>query len=67
MKIKIDKLNLFQASQCFTNHELCKKADIGMVTLVKVKNGSQKPTLKTIGKIAKALEVDVTELIEQED
>jgi len=67
MKIKIDKLNLFQASKCFTNQELCGKAGIGMVTLVKVKNGTQKPTLKTIGLLAKALEVNVTDLIEQED
>lgn len=67
MKIKTEKLNLFQASKCFTNQELCEKAGIGMVTLVKVKNGTQKPTLKTIGLLAKALEVSVSELIETEE
>lgn len=63
MKIKPEKINLFQASKCYTNQELCEKAGIGMVTLVRVKNGSQKPTLKTIGLLAKALEVSVTDLI----
>lgn len=67
MKIKTEKLSLFQASKCFTNQELCEKAGIGMVTLVKVKNGTQKPTLKTIGLLAKALEVSVSELIETEE
>lgn len=63
MKIDIEKLNLYQAEKCLSSKELRKKAGIGIATLTKLKNGTQKPTLKTIGLLAKALEVSVTDLI----
>lgn len=66
MKINIEKLNLYQAEKCFTNQELTKKAGIGAMTLSKLRNGNQSPTLKTIGLLAKALEVSVKDLIETE-
>ena len=65
MKIDIEKLNIAQANKCLTNKELCESAEIGMLTLLGIKNGSRKsPNLKTIGKIAKALNVDVADLLE---
>lgn len=68
MKIDIEKLNIAQANSCLTNKELCKNAEVGYITLIEIKNGKRKsPNLKTLGKLAKALNVDVTELLEKEN
>lgn len=66
MKVNSEKLMIAQANSCLNNKELCKIAEIGTLTLLEIKNGKRKPTLKTVGKIAKALNVDVTELLETE-
>ncbi len=67
MKIDAEKLKIAQANSCLSNKELCESAKIGILTLTEIKNGSRKkPTLKTIGKIAQALNVDVAELLESE-
>lgn len=68
MKIDIEKLKIAQANSCLSNKELCESAKVGALTLVEIKNGKRKsPTLKTLGKLAKALNVDVTELLEKEN
>lgn len=68
MKIDIEKLKIAQANSCLSNIELCRNAEIGALTLIEIKNGKRKsPTLKTLGKIAKALNVDVTDLLEKEN
>ena len=65
MKVNVERLKIAQAQKCLSNIELCRKAEIGALTLLEIKNGKRKsPTLKTVGKIAKALNVDVTELLE---
>ena len=67
MKVNVEKLKIAQANSCLSNKELCKIAEVGALTLIEIKNGKRKsPTLKTVGKIAKALNVDVTELLETE-
>ena len=66
MRINIKKLNIAQATKCFSNIELSQSANVGLQTITEIKNGKRTPTLKTIGKIARALNCDVTELIEQE-
>lgn len=67
MKIDVERLKIAQANSCLSNKELCESAKVGALTLIEIKNGKRKsPTLKTIGKLAKALGVDVTELIETE-
>ncbi len=68
MKVDIEKLKIAQANSCLSNIELCRNAEIGALTLIEIKNGKRKsPTLKTLGKIAKALNVDVTDLLEKEN
>ena len=54
------------ARACVSSAELKKEAAISDVTLYKIQKGTQNPRPATIGRIAKALGVDVTELIEQE-
>lgn len=66
MRLNIEKLNIAQATKCFSNIELSRNANVGLQTITEIKQGKRKPTLKTIGKLAKALGVDVTELIETE-
>jgi DNA-binding Xre family transcriptional regulator len=63
MKINKKKYLILLAKKCMTVTELARLSGVSTVTLGKLRNGSVgKP--ETIGKIAKALEVDVTDLIE---
>lgn len=66
MKIDKNKLELAMARKCVTAEELSKKTDISTITIARIRNGSQMGRTKTIGLIAKALEVDVTEIIVDE-
>jgi DNA-binding Xre family transcriptional regulator len=59
------KLNIAMANTCMTINELAEKADLGTDTLAKLKRGREAQP-RTIGKLARALGVEVTELIEQE-
>ena len=57
MKIDIEKLNIAQANKCLTNKDLCRVAKVGHVTLIEIKNGSEKkPELKNNRKISKGFE-----------
>lgn len=62
--IKKSKLYVAMARSCISTNELAKKANMPLPTVNNVISGkSVKPA--TMGKIAKALGVDVTELIEE--
>lgn len=67
--MKIDKLKLetIMAEKGFQIKDLSEKTGIHEATISKIKNGIQKPRPITIGKIAKGLDVYITELIEQEN
>lgn len=63
MKISKSKLLLALANACMNPYDLCKAVNMQYQTYRRIANGgSCKPA--TIGKIAKALNVDVTELLE---
>lgn len=66
MKINVEKLKTAQAENCFTNQELCEKANISYSTLVLIKANRRDCRYTTVGKIAKALKIPVNELIERE-
>mgnify|MGYP000991042777 CR=1 FL=1 len=58
---KIKKLRLEKE---MTQEELARKADIPYATLLKIENDTVKnPTINTLQKLAKALEVSVDELL----
>lgn len=63
MKINIDKLNIAMAEKCFSNQELSKKAKISLATLVMIKANKRNCRAVTVGKIAKALNIPVAELV----
>jgi len=66
MEASIVKLNIAQARAQMSNRELQQKAGISDVTLAKIRSGSYQARPLTIGKLAAALGVDVTEIIELE-
>lgn len=63
MKINNEKLKLYQAQECLSNKDLIKKAGISLSTLAMVKAGKRECQGITVGKIAKALGVSVTDLL----
>lgn len=67
MKIDVKKLELLQARECINSKELREKAKLGYATLIQIKQGKRNLQPITVGKITKALNCDVTELIEQEN
>lgn len=66
MKIDNNKLAIAMANECILCKDLCKKAGIAEVTLRQIKAGTRNPKPSTIGKIAKALNVKVQEIIVEE-
>ncbi len=60
------KLELAMARKCASIDNLSEMTGISVYSLTRLKNGFQKGRTKTIGLIAKALEVDVTEIIVDE-
>lgn len=67
MKLNINKLKLYQAKECLSIDEIVKVTGLGRATVSKTFNGRINPTPKTIGLLAKALNVDVTEIIISEE
>lgn len=63
LKLDVRKLLLLQAKACLTTNELAEKANMPRTTITNIIHGRRNATPKTIGLLAKALNVDVTELI----
>jgi len=63
MNIDVEKINLLIANKCLSVNELAKLSGISLVTLSRIRNGSQQARPQTLGKIAKALETNVENLI----
>lgn len=66
MRINVINLNLAMATKGVSHKELEEIASVSGATISRMKNGSQTPRPKTIGKIAKALNVSVEYLTEGE-
>lgn len=64
MKIDVKKLEILQARECINNKDLRDRAQLGYVTLTEIKQGKRNLLPITVGKIARALNCDVTELLE---
>lgn len=63
MTIDRSKVDFILANKCTTISDLCKFAGVSRARFYTIMN-SKRITPKTAGKIAKALGVDVTEIIE---
>lgn len=67
MKINLFKLDIILARKEIPMCKLAKLSGISSSMLTKIKTGKQLARPITIGKIAKALDVDVLEIVDQED
>ncbi len=67
MKFDNKKFNMQLALHQISIKELCEKSGLGVTTLRKARKGQCSPRPATIGKIAKALGVDVKDIIQDED
>jgi transcriptional regulator with XRE-family HTH domain len=64
MRIDNHKLDLVMAEKCLTSEQLSVVTGVSQVSIARFRRGAQKPRPATIGKIAKALNVPVQEIIE---
>lgn len=67
MKLDLNKLKLAQARACLSVNELVNRTGLGRATISKTLNGKVKATPKTLGLIAKALNIDVSEIISEDE
>jgi transcriptional regulator with XRE-family HTH domain len=59
-----ENLKRLRGEKSYSLERIARLADLSLNTIVKVENGvNQNPTIETLSKIAKALEVGVDELI----
>lgn len=64
MKVNFQKLQLAMANKAYSAKELSEKCGVSQVTITRITRGVQDARPQTVGKIAKALDVSVTEIIE---
>lgn len=67
LKVDSRKLVLIRAERGLTVENLAKKAGISYKTLFCIEKNKSKPTPITIGKLAKALDVSLEDLLIKED
>lgn len=65
MNINKEKMQLAMANACMNTTQLSKKADISRFSLNAYVNKTRNPKPATVGRIAKALNVKVEDLVEQ--
>lgn len=65
MRLNSKKLLLAMANECITVNELAKKSEVSKPALSKYTAGKRNPKPATVGKIARALNVRVEELIDE--
>jgi DNA-binding Xre family transcriptional regulator len=65
LKIDRKKLDLAMAKKCYNITDLVKKSSVCYSSIVKISNGNMSLTTRTLGKIAKALDVEPKDLIQE--
>ena len=58
-----ERLKQVRTRRLLTQEELAEKAGISAATVVNIERNNQEPQFRTIRKLAKALDVDPTELL----
>lgn len=66
MRIDPEKFELAMAKACISSRKLREASGVSDVTLYRIRRGAQQPRPSTVGKLARALGVEVTEIIESE-
>ncbi len=65
LKLNINSVKIAMARKMMNAPMLAKTMGVTKTTINSLLNGTRNPSLKMIGKLAKALEVDVTDIITQ--
>ena len=65
MSLNLSKIKIAMARKCLSVNDLVEKSGLGRTTVSKIVNGKAEPTTKSLGLLAKALNVDVTEIIDK--
>ena len=65
-KLDLFKFDLARAQKCYNNKQLAQKAGLSYDNLMKILSGKINLTATSLGKIAKALDVEPIELIQDE-
>lgn len=65
IKIDTKKIDLLIANMGMSAKEFSEHSGINESTLCKIRSGKQAPSLKTIGKLARALNVDAEQIAEK--
>ena len=60
-----EKLKEIRTRRLLTQEELAEKAEVSAATVVNVERNNQEPHFRTIRKLAKALDIDTTELLRE--
>ncbi|MDR3594932.1 helix-turn-helix transcriptional regulator [Clostridium sp.] len=66
MEVNVQRIKIAQAKACLSVNELVEKTGLGRATVSKILNGVNNPSIKTVGLLAKALDIDVSEIIKVE-
>lgn len=66
LKLDRKKLDIAMAKKCYNLTDLIKKSGVCYSSIVKISGERMTLTTRTLGKLAKALDVDPTELIKDE-
>lgn len=66
MNLDLEKLKIAQARACLSVNDLVDETGLVRSTISKVLNGRINPKPKTLGRIAKALNVNIEDIILQE-
>lgn len=67
LKFDLKKVEIAKAKACLSTNEIVEKTRLGRTTVSRVLNATTNPSAKSAGLIAKALNVDITDLIVDED
>lgn len=65
MKLDIKKINLALAAKAMNTADLARKSGYSLNTIRQYMTLKREPNTKSIGRIAQALEVDVTAILEE--
>lgn len=67
LRLDIKKILIEQAKECLDIKELSQRSKIPRATLISILNGKRNARPKTIGMLAKVLNIDVQEIIVQDE
>ncbi|MFL0198296.1 helix-turn-helix domain-containing protein [Clostridium sp. WILCCON 0269] len=64
LNLNVKKLLLLQAKACLSTNELAKESTLPRTTITNITHGRRKATPKTIGLLAKALNVEIEQIVD---